>query len=57
MVAVGALVGWALGALTPMLSRVDIVFGAALLGCAVVASGTTEWRAQKRLRELLRTSR
>jgi hypothetical protein len=47
--AVAVLVVWAVNVITPFLTPVDEVFGAALLAGAVLASGITEWRARRRL--------
>ena len=48
-VAVGGLAGWALAVTTSTLTRVDLVFGAGLLGSAAVVSAVAEWRARKKL--------
>jgi hypothetical protein len=48
-VAVGGLAGWALAVTTSTLTRVDLAFGAGLLGSAAVAAALAEWRARKKL--------
>jgi hypothetical protein len=51
-VAIGGLTGWAL-ATASLLTTVDLVFGAGLLGAAAAASAVTEWRAHKKLDTLV----
>jgi hypothetical protein len=48
-VAVGGLAGWAFAVTTSALTRVDLMFGAGLLGAAAVTSAVAEWRARKKL--------
>jgi hypothetical protein len=44
---------WALDVATSLLTRVDVIFGVALLAGAAAASAVLDWRARKRLGTLL----
>jgi len=47
------LAGWTVALATPALTRIDLMFGAGLLGAVVLASAAAEWRARIRLSKLV----
>jgi hypothetical protein len=52
-VAVGGLAGWILSVTTSVLTPVDLVLGAGLLGAPAITSAPAEWRARKKLGTLI----